>query len=268
MKASFDFLRKRFVDYKLDFGLVLGSGLGKLTEQTKVIDRIAYAEIPEFPVSTVIGHKGEFVVSQIGSRKGLIQNGRFHYYEGLEMTQLALPIRLMAKLGVNQLYLTNATGGVNEEYQIGDIMIITDHINLLPTNPLIGPNDDELGPRFPDMSMAYSPRLIKKALSIAESMNVSVQTGVYSCVTGPCFETPAEYKYLRLIGADAVGMSIVPEVIAARHAGMECFGASVITDLCTPGQNEEDSHENVLEVAAKTGKILGKILLKMIETNS
>lgn len=268
MKASLDFLKKRLGDLKLDFGLVLGSGLGELTEQTKVLDRISYEEIPDFPVSTVKGHKGEFVLAQIGFKKGLIQNGRFHYYEGHQMAQLALPVRLMAALGIKQLYLTNATGGVNENFRIGDIMVITDHINLLPGNPLIGPNDDALGARFPDMSSAYSPDLIKKALGVAETLNIQLQTGVYACVTGPCFETPAEYRYLKIIGADAVGMSIVPEVITARHSGMECFGASVITDLGTPAQIEVITHEEVLKVAEQTGKTLGKILLKMIESNS
>lgn len=210
-------------------GIVLGSGLGKLAERIQNPIAIPYSEIPGFPVSTAIGHKGNFICGELGGKTVVSMQGRFHYYEGYPMDLVTLPIRVMKVLGIEYLFVSNAAGGVNYDYKVGDLMIIRDHINLLP-NPLIGRNLDEFGPRFPDMTRPYDLNLIKKAEYIASELKIVLKKGVYIAGTGPSYETPSEYKYFRLAGADAVGMSTIPEVIVARHSSIPVFGMSVITN--------------------------------------
>jgi purine-nucleoside phosphorylase len=248
-----------------DAGIILGTGLGELT--TKIENRIEidYKDIPHFPISTVEGHAGKLIFGEFGKKKIVAMKGRFHYYEGYGADQVALPVRVMKNLGIKCLFLSNAAGGVNPDFQIGDIMIITDHINLLP-NPLIGPNDDRIGTRFPDMGEAYDKYLIKKALIIAQENNIRIHKGIYLATSGPTFETPAEYKYFRIIGADAVGMSTTTEVIIARHMGLPCFAVSVITDLGVEGKIEYTTHESVQNEAAKTESRMTTIMTEMIES--
>lgn len=210
-------------------GIVLGSGLGKLAEKIENPTVIPYKEIPGFPVSTAVGHKGNFIAGELGGKFVVAMQGRFHYYEGYPMELVTLPIRVMKVLGIRYLFVSNAAGGVNFDFKVGDLMIIRDHINHLP-NPLVGPNMEDFGPRFPDMTRPYDHDLMKKAETIAAELGIAVHRGVYFAGTGPSYETPAEYKYFRLIGADAVGMSTIPEVIVARHSSIPVFGMSVITN--------------------------------------
>jgi purine-nucleoside phosphorylase len=226
---------------------------------------IDYKDIPNFPVSTVEGHAGKLIFGTLGSKKIVAMKGRFHYYEGYGPEQVALPIRVLKYLGIKCLFLSNAAGGVNPDFRIGDIMIITDHINLLP-NPLIGQNDDRIGARFPDMSDAYDKHLIKKALQIALDNNIRVHKGVYLSTSGPTFETPAEYRYFRIIGADAVGMSTTPEVIIARHMNLPVFAVSIITDLGVEGKIAYTTHQSVLDEAAKTEERMTAIMTDMINS--
>ncbi len=230
-------------------GIVLGTGLGNLSSEIKIEVAIPYSEIPNFPVSTVEGHSGQLIFGKINNISVVAMQGRFHYYEGYSLKECTFPIRVMKTLGISNLILSNASGGVNANFNIGDIMLITDHINLLPDNPLRGRNIDELGARFPDMSEPYSKKLNNKVLAIAKQNNIKIQQGVYAVLSGPTFETPAEYKYMQIIGADAVGMSTVPEVIVARHMDLPCMAMSIITDLGVDGQIVEISHEEVQEVA-------------------
>ena len=227
--AAADVLSGRLQGRKPIAGIVLGSGLGKLADQIEDPIVIPYGEIPGFPVSTAIGHKGNFIVGTLGGKCVIAMQGRIHYYEGYGMDLVVLPIRVMMSIGIKTLIVSNAAGGVNFAFHVGDLVIIKDHINLLP-NPLIGPNIDSLGPRFPDMTRAYDRSLITLAKEVAADQGVTLKEGVYVGGTGPSYETPAEYKFFRLIGGDAVGMSTVPEVIAARHAGVPVFGISVITN--------------------------------------
>lgn len=245
-----EFLRSRGV-INPDAGIILGTGLGGLTAKMENRIEIDYAEIPNFPRTTVEGHAGKLIFGDFGNKKIVAMKGRFHYYEGYGHEQVALPVRVLKYLGIKCLFLSNAAGGLNPDFRIGDIMIIKDHINLLP-NPLIGRNDDRIGPRFPDMSEAYDKYLIKKAMLLAEEHKIKVHTGVYLSTTGPTFETPAEYRYFRIAGADAVGMSTTPEVIIARHMGVPCFAVSVITDLGVEGKIEYTTHESVQAAAEKT----------------
>src|SRR5665811_1930522 len=248
-----------------DAGIILGTGLGELTSKIENRLEIDYKDIPNFPISTVEGHAGKLIYGEFGGKKIVAMKGRFHYYEGYGAEQVALPIRVLKYLGIKYLFLSNAAGGVNPGFKIGDIMIITDHINLLP-NPLIGPNDDRIGPRFPDMGEAYDKYLIKRALLIAEDYKIRVHKGVYLSTSGPTFETPAEYKYFRIIGADAVGMSTTPEVIIARHMNVPCFAVSIITDLGVEGKIEYTTHESVQNEAAKTESRMTTIMTEMIST--
>ena len=223
-----------FIAAKLDgrkpfVGIVLGSGLGKLAEKIENPIVIPYKEIPGFPVSTATGHKGNFIAGELGGKFVVAMQGRFHYYEGYPMELVTLPIRVMKVLGIQYLFVSNAAGGVNFDFKVGDLMVITDHINHLP-NPLIGPNMPEFGPRFPDMTRPYDKELRRRAFEIAARMCIGLKSGVYFAGTGPSYETPAEYKYFRLIGADAVGMSTIPEVIVARHSDIPVFGMSVVTN--------------------------------------
>jgi len=251
LQKTTDFIKKKLPDIP-EAGIVLGTGLGKLVDEIKDQQSIFYNEIPNFPVSTVQGHEGRLIFGNLGNKFIVAMQGRFHYYEGWSFEEITFPIRIMKYLGINSLFLSNASGGVNPDFEIGDIMIITDHINLMPGNPLIGTHDEKLGPRFPDMSIVYDPGLISKALEIAEANNMKARTGVYAAVSGPTYETPVEYKYIRQIGADAVGMSTVPEAIVARQMNIPCFAASVITDLGVEGKIVEISHDDVIDVAGMT----------------
>lgn len=233
-----------------EIGIILGTGLGGLINEIEDKVAIPYKDIPNFPVSTVEGHIGQLIFGRLGGRNIVAMQGRFHYYEGYTMREVTFPIRVMKLLGINLLVLSNASGGLNPTFEVGDLMIITDHINLMPSNPLIGENFDELGPRFPDMSDAYNKGIIRKALEIASENKLQIRTGIYAGISGPTFETPAEYNYIRIIGADAVGMSTVPEVIAARHMGITCFAVSVISDLGVHGKIVEITHKEVINAAS------------------
>ncbi|MBR1630625.1 MAG: purine-nucleoside phosphorylase [Paludibacteraceae bacterium] len=246
-------------------GIILGTGLGNLA--TRITDRmeIPYGEIPNFPISTVEGHSGKLIFGKLGDVDILAMQGRFHFYEGYEMKQVTFPVRVMKAIGIDTLFVSNASGGVNPDYEIGDLMIITDHINLFPEHPLRGKNYNELGPRFPEMSAAYDHKLIEQAKEIAAKNNIRVVEGVYVGTQGPTFETPAEYHYFRAIGGDAVGMSTVPEVIVARHAGMRVFGMSIITDLGVPGKIVEVSHEEVQEIGNRAQPLMTLIMTELIK---
>ena len=219
IKESADYIRP-LMPNQPKIGIILGSGLGGLVDDVKIEREISYKEIPHFLSSTVQGHKGSLIFGKLNGVDVLIMSGRFHYYEGYALKDTTFPIHVMKALGVKTLIISNAAGGMNPTFQIGDIMLIKDHINMFGTNPLLGPNNDEIGPRFPDMSQAYSKRLIKIALETSAELNIHVQQGVYMGVTGPCFETPAEYRMYHILGADAVGMSTVPETITARYIGL------------------------------------------------
>ncbi|MEI6523014.1 MAG: purine-nucleoside phosphorylase [Bacteroidota bacterium] len=249
IKETTHFIKSKTNNYNPQVGIILGTGLGGLVNEIKAEHVISYEDIPNFPVSTVEGHSGKLIFGQLGNKKVVAMQGRFHYYEGYDMKQVTFPVRVMKFLGITHLFVSNASGGVNPDYEIGDLMILNDHVNLFPTNPLIGTNINELGPRFPDMSDAYDQLLIEKAVVIAKSNDISIQTGSYAGVSGPCLETPAEYKYIRNIGADAVGMSTVPEVIVARHMAIPCFAISIITDLGVPGKIVKVTHQDVQNVA-------------------
>jgi len=230
-------------------GVVLGSGLGQFTDELTIEKEISYNDIPHFPVSTVEGHKGKLVFGTLGNKKVVVMAGRFHYYEGYSIQEVVYPIRVMKFLGVQQLFISNAAGGVNTSFKVGDLMIINDHISQLTVNPLIGKNESELGPRFPDMSEPYKKEFIQKAKAIAAKMNIEVKEGVYCGVTGPTFETRSEYKMIQVLGGDAVGMSTVPEVIVAIHMGIPVFAMSVITDIGIREEENVITHEEVLEAA-------------------
>ena len=247
--AASDCLAERLEGRKPVVGIVLGSGLGKLADQIQDPLVIPYSELPGFPVSTAIGHKGNFIVGTLGGKCVIAMQGRIHYYEGYRMDEVVLPIRVMIRIGIRYLFVSNAAGGTNLGFHVGDLMIIKDHINLIP-NPLIGPNLEEFGPRFPDMTRPYEPGLIRQAEQIAEEEGIALHRGVYVAVTGPCYETPAEYRYFRNIGADAVGMSTVPEVIVARHSGIPVFGMSVITDVAHATDDEDYVTDGEVIVAA------------------
>lgn len=231
--------------------IILGTGLGALVDHIEDKQYIPYSQIPNFPVSTVEGHSGNLIFGNLAGKRVIAMQGRFHYYEGYDMKEVTFPVRVFKALGVETLYVSNAAGGMNPEFEVGDIMTISDHINLFPENPLRGKNYNELGPRFPAMTTAYSPRLIKLANEIAAEKSIRLKEGVYVGTPGPTFETPAEYEYFRIIGGDAVGMSTVPEVIVANHAGIEVYGISVITDLGGKDIKEVPSHEEVQQAAVK-----------------
>ena len=245
-------------------GIILGSGLGDFAKQIEVEKEISYSEIPHFPVSTVEGHQGKLVFGKLNGKSVVAMAGRFHYYEGYTPQQVVFPIRVMKFLGIETLLISNAAGGINPSFKVGDLMIIKDHISLFTINPLIGKNDDELGPRFPDMSEPYKKELINKVKGIATRLDILLREGVYAGVTGPTFETRAEYKFLHFAGGDAVGMSTVPEVIIASHIGLPVFAISVITDL---GIREEDNiitHEEVLQAAKDAEPKLTAIFKELI----
>lgn len=264
IKESVEFIQKK-INGNLEIGIVLGSGLGGLVKEIIIETEISYSEIPNFPISTVDGHKGALIIGKLGGKKVIAMQGRFHYYEGYEVSQTVFPIRVMKYLGIKYLFLSNAAGGMNPNFKVGDLMIISDHINLIP-NPLIGKNHTELGPRFPDLSEAYSKELREKAKEVAKSLNIKVHEGVYVATTGPTFETPAEYKYFHIIGGDTVGMSTAPEVIIANHMGLPCFAMSVVTDMAVSGIVIPVSHEEVLKAANLAEEKMTKIFIKLIES--
>lgn len=259
------FIRQR-TKFEPDFGIILGTGLGNLVSHIKVEAEINYSLIPHFQVSTVESHSGKLIFGTIGSKKVVAMQGRFHYYEGYTMEEVVFPVRTMKVLGIKKLFISNAAGSINANINKGDLMIIRDHINLQPSNPLIGPNDYDLGPRFPDLYRSYDADLITKAMSIAMANNIICHSGVYVSVPGPNLETPAEYKYLHIIGGDAVGMSTVPEVLAAVHMGLPVFAISVITDKGYPAEAIEPvTIEEVIAVAKAAEPKLTLILQQLIE---
>ncbi len=263
IKETVEFIKSK-INTQPRVGIILGSGLGGLVDDIETEVTLDYHDIPNFPVSTVSGHKGQLLFGKLNGVNVVAMKGRFHYYEGYTMQQVTFPVKVMKLLGIQSLFVSNASGGVNPEFEIGDIMFITDHINQMP-NPLIGPNIDELGPRFPDMSEAYSKELLSKAKRIARHMNIKYRVGVYVGLTGPTFETPHEYFYIHKIGGDAVGMSTVPEVIVARHMGLPVFAVSVISDLGVEGKIVEVSHEEVLEAAEQAAGKIKQIVTQLVK---
>ena len=264
IKETSDFIKRRVNNKLPKTAIILGSGLGALVNRIKIETEIPYGEIPNFPVSTVEGHKGCLIFGTLGKKYVMAMQGRFHYYEGYSMKEVTFPIRVMKAIGINTVFVSNASGGMNPDLKVGDLMMITDHINLFPEHPLHGKNINELGPRFPGMGEAYSKRLIQMARDIAKEKNVRLMEGVYVGTQGPTFETPSEYRYFWRIGGDAVGMSTVPEVIVARHGDMEVFGISVITDLGVEGIVEKVSHEEVQKAAAAAQPIMAMLVEEII----
>lgn len=259
----------RFIQSKTDFLpeylLILGTGLGQLGDEIDVEDAISYDEIPHFPVSTVESHAGRLLFGTLGGKKVVAMQGRFHFYEGYSMQQIAFPVRVAKALGAHSLFVSNACGGMNPNFEAGDIMLITDHINFLGDNPLIGPNDDELGPRFPDMSDPYTSRLREIAQNVALENSLKMHEGVYLAIAGPMLETKAEYRYMRQLGADVVGMSTVPEVIAAAHMGMDVLGISVITDECFPDSLQPVVLEEIFAAAAQAEPKMTQVIIGVLE---
>lgn len=243
--------------------IILGTGLGRLAAEIEVVDAFPYSEIPNFPVSTVEGHSGRLVFGRLGGKEVMALEGRFHYYEGYNMKEVTFPVRVMYELGIKQLFVSNAAGGMNPDFEIGDLMLITDHINFMPEHPLHGPNFPT-GPRFPDMSEAYDKQFLQMAREIAKEKGIKVQEGVYLATQGPTFETPAEYKMYHILGGDAVGMSTVPEVIVAHHCGIRTFGISIITDLGVEGKIVEVSHEEVQKAANAVQPLMAEIFRSLI----
>jgi purine-nucleoside phosphorylase len=251
-------------NFNPEYGVILGSGLGSFTEDIKIEFTLPYNEIPNFPVSTVQGHKGALVFGIIGTKKVVAMQGRFHYYEGYSMKEVTFPVRVLKYLGVKKLIVSNASGGVNPDYKIGEIIIIKDHINFTPEHPLRGANDERFGPRFVNMSEPYSRKMIIKAKQLAEELNIEVKDGIYLGLQGPSFETLAEYKMVKILGADCVGMSTVPEVIVARHMDLETFGVSVITDIGDEANIDSISHDEVLEAAQSAEPNVRKLIRELI----
>ena len=261
IKATSEFIRSQIGEFVPQVGIILGTGLGGLAESIDVKYSIDYSSIPNFPVSTVEGHKGRLIFGELGGKQVVAMQGRFHYYEGYTMQQVTFPMRVMKLLGIKTLFVSNASGGINTSFRTGDLMIITDHINLMP-NPLIGKNMAELGPRFPDMHNCYDKDLIAAATEIAAEHNIKLQYGVYVGGTGPTFETQAEYRYFKAIGGDTAGMSTVPEVIVARHMSIPVFGVSVITNC---GLSDElGDHEDVQRQGAKAAEKMKTLFIEMV----
>jgi purine-nucleoside phosphorylase len=265
IKETVEFLESK-ITFRPEIGIILGTGLGGLVNEIEIQHTIPYKDIPNFPVSTVVGHSSQLIFGTMSGKKIVAMQGRFHYYEGYTMQEVTFPVRVMKLLGIDLLIVSNASGGVNPDFNVGDLMIIEDHINLMKDNPLIGKNDAELGTRFPDMGHAYDRELIDRIFQIAEKHGISLQKGVYAAVSGPTFETPAEYKYIHTIGADAVGMSTVPEVICARHMNLRCFAFSVISDLGVPGKIVEITHKDVIAAASNVEPKMTKILKELISS--
>ena len=255
---------KQKINFTPEYGVILGSGLGSFTDDIQVEFTLPYGEIPNFPVSTVQGHKGALVFGTIGDKKVVAMQGRFHYYEGYSMQEVTFPVRVMKFLGVEKLIVSNASGGVNSNYEVGSVVILKDHINMMPEHPLRGKNDERFGPRFLNMSGPYSIEMIVKAKELAQKLNIKVEEGIYLGLQGPTFETLAEYKMVKILGADCVGMSTVPEVIVARHMNLECFGLSVITDMGNEENIETVSHDEVLQAAKKAEPHVRSLIKELI----
>ncbi len=264
MLEAIEYIKSIINDYEPETGIVLGSGLGELADEVGG-KRIPYCEIPGFENSTVQGHKGSLVFAEIDGKKCVFMQGRYHFYEGHNLQKVTFPIRILKKLGIKNLILTNAAGGINSNFQSGDLMLITDHINLMGTNPLIGMNDDLIGPRFPDMSETYKKRLRDIAQEVAMSLNIELKQGIYVASTGPSYETPAEIKMLKIMGADACGMSTVPEAIVANHAGINVLGISCITNMAAGIQNTPLNHEEVVETANRVKSNFKNLLINLIK---
>ena len=264
IKEATEFIRGK-TKFVPQIGIILGTGLGSLADGIGVEAKISYKEIPFFPISTVESHAGRLIFGELSGKKVVAMQGRFHYYEGYSLKQVTFPVRVMKALGAKVLVVSNACGGLNPLFKAGDIMAITDHINLLGLNPLFGPNDDSLGPRFPDMCACYDPELIALAENVALDLGIRLQKGVYVAVPGPNLETAAEYRFLRTIGADVVGMSTVPEVIVARHQDMKVLGFSLITDMGLPDALKPTNLAKILKTAAKAEPLLKKIMTQVVE---
>ena len=264
IKETAEFI-KSTVGEMPNIAIILGTGLGDLVNYIEIKKELDYHIIPNFPVSTVEGHSGKLIFGNLGGKYVMAMQGRFHYYEGYDMKEVTFPVRVMKEIGVETLFVSNAAGGMNKEFRVGDVMIITDHINLFPENPLRGKNYNELGPRFPAMTEAYSAAYINMSDDIARDNDLRLMHGVYVGTPGPTFETPAEYEYFRIIGGDAVGMSTVPEVIVANHAGMKVFGVSVITDLGGKDIKEVPTHEEVQKAAVKAQPVMTTVIKQMLE---
>jgi len=263
VQETVSFIQSKF-SFTPEYGVILGSGLGNFTDDIQIEYSLPYSEIPNFPISTVQGHKGALVFGTIGSKKVVAMQGRFHYYEGYDMKQVTFPVRVMKILGVTKLIVSNASGGVNPNYKIGSVILIKDHINMMPEHPLRGKNDERFGPRFVNMSEPYSKSMLQKAKEIAVSSQIDVKEGVYMALQGPTFETLSEYRMVKNIGADCVGMSTVPEVIVARHMNMEVFGLSVVTDMGDEENIEEVNHAEVLKAAEKAEPSVRKLIKELI----
>ena len=261
---SVEFINQKS-NIKPKIAIILGTGLGRLAEDIKEKEIIPYSDIPNFPISTVQGHGGNLVLGKLENKEVVAMQGRFHYYEGYNLKEVTFPVRVMKKLGADVIIISNAAGGMNRFFKRGDLMLITDHINLFGNNPLIGPNDEELGLRFPDMSEAYDQKLIELTLKVALEEKIKLHQGIYLGLTGPTLETPAEYRFLIKIGADAVGMSTVPEVIVANHMGMKVLGISCITDLAIKGVTVKTSVEEILKVASNAEPIMTKLVKRLIQ---
>jgi len=259
-----DFLLQK-ITLKPQIGIILGSGLGALVDSISIEKEILYSEIPGFPISTVEGHAGKLIFGKIASKSVVVMQGRFHFYEGYDMSQVVLPVKVLKLLGIEYLFVSNASGGLNPKFKTGDLMVITDHINFFPVNPLRGTNDERLGPRFPDMGNVYDKNLITNAFKIAEEASIPLQKGIYIGSSGPTLETPAEYNMFRILGADATGMSTVPEVIVAHHMGIKVFGISVITNESDCADEIITTHEDVQINAASAEPRMTTIFLKLIE---
>jgi purine-nucleoside phosphorylase len=262
-EACARFLQSR-ISVSPKIGIILGSGLGGLVDEVEITEKISYADIPDFPVSTVEGHSGYLIFGRLAGSEVVVMQGRFHYYEGYDMDKVTFPVRVMKFLGVETLLVSNAAGGMNPDFEVGDLMVITDHINLQPEHPLRGKNDTRLGTRFPDMSRTYDKALYTLCVDMAKNKGIKLHTGVYVGVQGPTFETPAEYKMFRILGGDAVGMSTVPEIIVARHMNMRCFAMSVITDLGVEGKIVEISHEEVVKAAKEAEKVMTGLFRELV----
>ncbi len=262
IKEAVSYIREKIHEIP-DTAIILGTGLGKIVDHLEVEHVVDYQSIPHFPVSTVEGHEGKLISGKLGEKRVLVMQGRFHYYEGYEMQEVIFPIRVMKLLGIKTLVVSNAAGGMNPEFEIGDIMVINDHICLMP-NPLVGKHEPAFGVRFPDMSQTYDPELLQKARVLSKELQIPIREGCYVGVTGPTLETPKEYQYLRIIGGDAVGMSTVPEAIAAHQMGISIFAVSVITDLGVPGKIQKLTHQDVIKAAEKTAPKLTELIINLI----
>jgi len=264
IEQTTSYIKQRIGDFEPEVGIILGTGLGGLVDEIEVEKQLMYSNIPDFPISTLEFHAGKLIFGRLEGRRVVAMQGRLHFYEGYTMQQITFPVRVMKLLGIKTLFVSNASGALNPTFRKGDLMVIDDHINLQPMNPLIGPNEPELGPRFPDMSQPYETALIGKALDIAAANNITCHKGVYVAVNGPNLETKAEYRFLRIIGGDAVGMSTVPEVIVANHMGLPVFAISVLTDEGFPDDLRPVSVEEILAVAHEAEPKMTLILKKLI----